>query len=419
MHSHAKINIYSEIGQLEGVILHTPGSEIENMTPENVERALYSDILNLSVALKEYKQMSEVLSKITTTYQVGDLLSDILQNDKVRSNLISAICKNELVQRVEDYLMEMTNNQLSKHLLEGVLMKKNSLTNFLDKDRYILRPLHNFFYTRDASISMFDEVLISSMASQVRERESIIMEAIFDYHSNFSVKTNNPINSKYFSNQLSFEGGDVLIAREDVIIIGMGMRTSSQGIDYILEHLKKYKRTMHIIVQELPVSPESFIHLDMTFTFLDKDRCMVYEPLILNSNRYLTIHIKIDNGKVTIRETENIIETLRKLNFDIKPILCGGGVDSYIQDREQWHSAANFFALAPGKVIGYERNVYTIDELSRNGFEIVKAKEIIDGTKNYDDYSKLVITIEGSELSRGGGGCRCMTMPVSRQKVDW
>ena len=45
-----KINIQSEIGDLEAVLLHTPGAEVENMTPKMAQRALYSDILNLSIA---------------------------------------------------------------------------------------------------------------------------------------------------------------------------------------------------------------------------------------------------------------------------------------------------------------------------------------------------------------------------------
>ncbi len=111
----------------------------------------------------------------------------------------------------------------------------------------------------------------------------------------------------------------------------------------------------------------------MTFTFLDTNHCMVYEPLILKPNKYQTVHLSIENGKVsTIQNESNIIESLNKLGMDMKPILCGGNHDQWIQEREQWHSGANFFAFAPGKVIGYERNVYTIEEMNKNGFEITQ-----------------------------------------------
>jgi arginine deiminase len=109
---------------------------------------------------------------------------------------------------------------------------------------------------------------------------------------------------------------------------------------------------------------------------------------------------------------------LKKLGMDLKPIVCGGS-DEWDQEREQWHSGANFFAFAPGKVLSYARNVHTLEELSRNGFEIVKANDFISGTADATVYgqSPCVLTIDGSELPRGGGGARCMTMPLSRMKI--
>jgi len=236
-------------------------------------------------------------------------------------------------------------------------------------------------------------------------------------HPDFNAKTLNPLSSDHFDDKISLEGGDVLVFSEDILLIGNSARTTTQGIDYILHEMKKLKGRHHIIVQELPYTPESFIHLDMVFTMLDQDKCMVYKPLIMDSNRFLTIHITIDNEKITITEEINILTALKALGHDLQPIFCGGHSDSYIQEREQWHSGANFFAIAPGRVIGYGRNVYTLEEMNKNGFEIIKAKDFIHGKTDAKKYDKFVITIDGSELSRGGGGCRCMTMPVRRKPV--
>ena len=415
------VNVRSEIGELEGVILHTPGSEVENMTPKNAERALYSDILNLSVAKKEYSQLSGVLDKLTKTFQVKDLLADILTNEKVKDNLLSKICQYEEKCNLNKHLKSLSSGELARQLIEGVVEEKNTLTKYLNKERYSLRPLHNFFFTRDAAMTVLDEVLIGRMASNVRERESFIMEAIFDYHEMFVTKTVNPLNSSKYSAKTSIEGGDVLVARDDILCIGTGTRTTSQGIDFIMEQLSVQKeKKRHILIQELPYKPESFIHLDMVFTFLDVDTCMVYEPLILKTNKYQTIHVTIENGMVTsIKEEENLLKSLKDLGMDLKPVFCGGIKDPWVQEREQWHSGANFFAVGPGKVIGYGRNTYTMEEMNNNGFEIIKANDIIKGKIDLKKYEKYVITLEGSELPRGGGGARCMTMPIRRKSVKW
>ncbi len=416
-----EIDIKSEIGELEGVILHTPGAEVENMTPRNAQRALYSDILNLSIARKEYSQLSGILSKVAKTYQVQDLLIKVLSNESSKKELISTICWHEKTPELIDELHSIPAKELANLLIVGKPLERNNLTNYLSHERFSLPPLYNFYFTRDASISMIDKVLISSMANRVRDLECIIMEAIFKYSGIFSTTTINP--QKYScSENTTIEGGDVLIAREDILLIGSSTRTTTQGIDFILSRFVSQlnKSKMYIIVQELPNSPESFIHLDMVFTMLDVDKCMVFEPVILKPNRFQTVQITIQNGKVLeIKTVENLLTALKGLGMDLKPVLCGGTRDPWVQEREQWHSGANFFAIGPGKVIGYARNSYTMDEMNKNGFEIIRAKDVLAEKLNLNDYNKFVVTIDGNELPRGGGGARCMTMPIRRKPVIW
>ena len=424
-----EVNVQSEIGKLNGVILHTPGEEVENMTPENAERALYSDILNLSIARKEYKQLSEVLGKITKTYQVKDLLTNILKDDATKLEVLNRIEKIEpfIAEQtpkgsIKDQLLDEDAEDLARLLIEGVEMKRDTLTKFLNKDWYDLRPLHNFFFTRDASMSMYNEVLIGRMANAVRDREAIIMQSIFDFTPGFNTKTLSLNTESDPLRKLTIEGGDVQIARDDILVIGNGTRTSTRAIDALMYNFinRNEDKVQHILVQELPHSPESFIHLDMVFTFLDKDKCMVYEPLIMSPGNYQTVHIKIQHGKlISIRREKTLLHALKKLGMDLEPVYCGGEDETWNMEREQWHSGANFFCVAPGKVLGYARNNYTVEAMNNAGFEIIRANDVISNKVDLSKYEKYMITIEGSELPRGGGGARCMTMPINRDAVEW
>ncbi len=394
------IDVSSEIGHLEGVILHRPGIEIEKMVPNTIEECLYSDLLNLNIAKKEYFYFEKVLSKWTKTYQIMDLLTEILKDQNVKLKLVNEILEREEKNHLAEELLSLESKELARVLVEGW------------KDE--LSPLYNFFFTRDASSTIYDKVLIHSMQFDVRVRESIIMDYIFEYY--FKAET---LSTSNYSPKANTEGGDILIANENTLLLGHGMRSNKKGIDYLVEHYSKIKPKFNILIQNLPHSPESFIHLDMVFTFLDKDKCMVYEPLIVNNNDGFEVtHIEIDNGKVAYHEKPNFMKGLKDLGFSLEPISCGGDNKLY-QDREQWHSGANFFCMGEGKIIGYSRNTNTINTLNKAGFAVLNAEDICNDKINMNDYNRFVVTIDAAELPRGGGGARCMTMPIKRSKVNW
>lgn len=422
MKERMQVNVQSEIGRLEGVILHAPGPEVENMTPDTAQRALYSDILNLSIARREYEQLYGVLKSYTKVYEVKELLENVLEDRHSRERLLGKICISENTTGYFDQLVSMKREELATRLITGVPARKNTLTEYLSDDYYALAPLYNFYFTRDASVSIGNNVIICRMANKVREREALIMESIFKHSGNFEAGIINMNELKSAEQGICMEGGDVLIARDDILLVGNGVRTSTVAIDELTANLCKRRLPgkQHIIVQELPSSPESFIHLDMVFTLLDRDKCMVFEPVIMNNSRYRTVLITIDNGKVAkISQTKSLPHALSGLGMDLETIVCGGREDVWNQEREQWHSGANFFALEPGKVLSYARNVHTLEELAKHGFEPLAAREVISGSKKIADFRRCVVTIEGSELPRGGGGARCMTMPVRRTKVEW
>lgn len=416
-----QISITSEIGDLEGVVLHRPGLEVENMTPATIKRALYSDILNLTVASREFARLDGVLNRMTQVFYVKDLLGDLLKDPQQKQHLLEEICQNEGTRDILDEMLPVDPEILAAQLIEGVVLTKDTLAKFLSKEYYALPPLHNFFFTRDSAFAIGDQIYIGKMAGRIRRRETLIMKAIYANHPKFRshpVCAGNPLQAP--DKRLVLEGGDVLVVENDIVLIGIGARTNAQGVDFLIEQLNRKKIAKHIIVQRLPSSPESFIHLDMVFTMVDKAQCVIYPPVILSDTRFETIHIALENGRVTsIDYKKNLLAALRDLGMDLVPIACGGNDDSWFQQREQWHSGANFFAMGPGKVIGYGGNIHTLEEMNRHGFEVLSAQEVLSKEIRLEDYKKIVVTIQGSELSRGGGGCRCMTQPIRRRPVDW
>lgn len=404
-----RVSVGSETGRLRAVLLHRPGVEITRMTPENAAEALYSDILNKPIVDREYAEFSGVLEKWTHVFYVEEVLARVLEDNAVRKALVEESCRLDGCEALAGELMEHTAKVLAKELIEGVERKGWTPE---QADRYELKPLYNLFFTRDASSSVYDRVLINSMSFAVRRREILIYRAIFENF--FGCET---FNAEQHDAEARTEGGDVQIAREDMLCIGEGIRTNRNGIEYLAREMGSKHGKFSILVQELPKAPESFIHLDMVFTFLSRNECMVFEPMLKKSGVFggkETTLITIDGGKLSYTHYDNILVGLKATGWDMRPVVCGGS-DAWTQQREQWHSGANFFALGPGKVLGYSRNQGTIEALDKAGFAILKASDICAGKVDMNGYEKFVAAFDACELPRGGGGARCMTMPVRRE----
>jgi arginine deiminase len=408
------IKVNSEYGVLKKVLLHEPGPEVENMTPATAERALYSDILNLPIARVEYAQFKGVLEKV----------SEVLDLKKLLKNLIGSTpsVKDELIEKLEKYsrivglsaeLLAFSDDEFVTAMIEGLPLPQVSLSNFLQPNKYAINPLHNMFFMRDASFCFGETVYISSMARTVRKPETIILEVLHKYLSDTH---NSPlILNSSGDNELTIEGGDIIVVSPEIVMIGIGARTTPEAVDHFITKITERQSLKYVLVQELPHEPESFIHLDMVITLLSENECMVYKPILAGNWHYHTILMKIENGEVKkISYVSDLLEGLQKCGYNYKPIFCGGG-DPLLQEREQWHSGANFFAFAPSKIIGYARNAHTTEALVKNGYDAVSAIDVLNGVVALQKINKCLVTIEGSELARGGGGPRCMTMPLVRE----
>lgn len=402
-----QVNLDSEIGRLRAVVLHRPGAELEKMSPSTIHRALYSDLLGTKPAQKEYRQLEAVLGQVCTPLYIDDLLRETLETSpQAKALLIEKIASPARAAGIQANLAELSADELTRLMVQGVA----------DTD---FNPLYNLYFTRDIGVCFNHHAMPTHMATQVRSREIMLTDIIYRHHPLFTRRRShlNPWEKADADTRL--EGGDFLVAAPDVFVIGQGARSNRKGVEAFIALKSKESPLFYVITQELPHEPESFIHMDMVFTFLSRTHCMAYKPLILDDNHYATRLLKVENGVVKESRCATVLEALHQTGHDYTPIYCAGGNPLY-EEREQWHSGANFFAFAPGKIMGYGRNEYTIDALNKAGFEVVTAEDVMNkkavvNTENED--KPVVYTIESSELVRGGGGCRCMTMPVCRESL--
>ena len=262
-----RINVTSETGRLNAVLLHKPGREIELMTPQNAAHALYSDILNKPIVDREYANFCGVFERFTKVYYVKDLLQCLLNDNAIREFLVCESCKIDGCESLVPDLLQHSSERLASELIEGVEI--DGWKGDSESDRYSLKPLYNLFFTRDASSSVYGRVLLNSMSFAVRKRETLIYKTIFERY--FNCQT---LNAMAWSPDARTEGGDVHIAGNDLLCIGEGIRTNAKGIEYLASTFAKEREKFNIIVQELPFEPDSFIHLDMVFTFLGRNQCM-------------------------------------------------------------------------------------------------------------------------------------------------
>jgi arginine deiminase len=407
-----RIRVTSEIGALEAVICHTPGPELLAVTPTNREDFLYDDIIDLEVARREHHRFKALLARFTEVYEVRDLLEEVFERPEVRPFLIERVMDVARSEPLARSLMEMPTADLVSLFIEGRAVESGSLQELLNVESYELPPLPNLFFTRDASMVVGDGVIIGSMRYNVRWTEEILMKALFQYHPLLENSGLVYDGSEERRTGYTIEGGDVHILRNDLVLIGMSERSTPATLDAIAEQLVQKQGVRDILVVILPID-RAMIHLDMIFSMIDREHCVVFPPNFIGPTRSPVLHFKA--GRKGMREMPNLFAALRDLDMPLEPIFCGGARRT-VQEREQWSSGCNFVALRPGLVLGYSRNEATYAELEREaGYRIIKGIDFLTGDTDLEDDEKAALVFEGGELVRGGGGGRCMTLPVRRQ----
>ena len=405
-----KVQVTSEIGHLKGVLVHTPGPELLAVTPRTREDFLYDDIIEAETARREHQRFIAILERFTKVYQVRALLEEVLSQAEVRELFARETMDIVPSEPLAREISELGAGELAGMLIEGKEEHAGLLAQALNEAGYELPPLPNLFFTRDSCIPVGEHVLIGSMRYGIRWPEELIMKAIFMHHPDFSSQGLLYDGSIERRHQYTIEGGDVHPLREDLVVIGFSERSSPAAIDGLASLLFQKTRVTDVVIVVMPEHTTA-IHLDMIFTHLDRELGVVYPPHFIGPERLRVLHWR--KGEQTLREPATFFAALEDVGLPLEPVLCGGEKRT-LQDREQWASGCNFAAMRPGVVLSYSRNEATLRAMESAGFQIIPAAAFLTGEAALKEDDRAVITFEGSELVRGGGGPRCMTCPVQR-----
>jgi arginine deiminase len=402
-------HVDSEVGRLRQVIVHRPGLELTRLTPDNVDDLLFDDVMWADRAREEHDAFVRQLREHgATVHYFGDLLTEALDEPGARAflqeRLTTATRFGPALDKPLDILVATTPAHLLADLLVGGVLKRDVvpllhtsslLMEYLDDDDFLLRPLPNHLFQRDNAAWIYDGLSINPMAKAARRRETINSRVVYNFHPMFR-DAGVPFlygNDSMPHEPATVEGGDVLVIGNGAVMIGMGERTTPQGVEILSRLLFRSGRVTLVIVVELP-RRRAFMHLDTAMTMVDRDAFSVF-PYLPDALRSFTLTPLGTGGDYKVEENAELFPVVAEALGVGRLRVLRTPIDRMGAQREQWDDGNNFLAVAPGVVLGYERNTTTNRYLGDEGIQVVP--------------------VAGSELGRGRGGPRCMTCPIERE----
>jgi arginine deiminase len=420
------LSVYSEIGRLRRVLLHRPGREIDWMVPAMMEHLLFDDILDGEEARSEHDTFRRLLERLgVETLDATSLLADVLAADEgVRRELLDELeASHRVPSKALRRLRELPPDDLAAGLVGGLRSEEPPRRG---GGLFDLLPVPNYFFQRDPQIVVGNRVVVSSMATEAREREPLLASTIFRHHPALSgyedlFAVHSPPHATPDYGPVypypSLEGGDVLIASPELLLVGISERTNRRGLEALADYLRREDTPFrHLIAVELPPR-RAFMHLDTVFTLVDKNLCIGYLPVVEPGGPESARVYRVDlgSGELTFTLQPSLLGALAAAGMELEIVPCGGEDDFLEQQREQWTDGANAFAVAPGVIFLYHKNRHTTEGLARRGWQVLTEGEALRAPDLGS--GPTVITFSGRELSRARGGPRCMTMPLEREAL--